>query len=168
MGHIILLNGIPAAGKSSVAAKLRILRPQLQVVDGDAVVRATKRVADPVAFAERALERVLETVGRKALRGPVVLDQAMPPNYLLQARTRFAGSCTAVLLTIADDVRVARQEIRDARGRRLTYAWDRGWTAFGQAASLHDLVLDANGLDRGGLDEDACADAILEHVGSAI
>ena len=168
MGHIILLNGVPAAGKSSVAAKLRILRPRLQVVDGDAVIRATKRAADPIAFAERTLERVLNTDERKALRGPVALDQAMPPNYLLQARTRFAGSCTTVLLTIDDEVRVARQEVREAQGRRLTYAWDPGWTAFGQAAYLRDLVLDANGPDRGGLDADDCAGAILEYVGSVI
>jgi dephospho-CoA kinase len=87
MGHILLLNGIPAAGKSTVAAKLRILRSHLQVVDGDAVIRATKPAADPVAFAERALERVLKTVEGKALRGPVVLDQARPPNYLLQSHS---------------------------------------------------------------------------------
>jgi chloramphenicol 3-O-phosphotransferase len=168
MGHIILLNGIPAAGKSSVAAKLKVLRPRIQVVNGDAVIRATKPVADPVVFAKRALERVLRTVERRALRGPVVLDQAMPPNYLLQARTRFAGSCTAVLLTIDDDVRAARQRLRDAQGRRLTHTWNPGWAAFGQAADLHDLVLNANGPSRGGLDEDDCADAILKHVGSLV
>lgn len=125
-------------------------------------------LADPVVFAARALERALKAVERKALRGPVVLDQAMPPNFVMQARTRFAGSCTAVLLTIDDDVRAARQAAREAQGRRLTYVWDPRWTAFGQAANLHDLVLDANGSNRGGLDEDDCAAAILKHVDPVI
>lgn len=168
MSHIVVLNGIPAAGKSTVAAKLKGLRPQLQIVDGDVVVRTTKRVSDPVAFAARALERVLSRVERTALRGPVVLDQAMPPRYLLQVRTRFADSCTAVLLTIDHDVRAARQTARDARGRRLSYAWDPRWAEFGQAAYLHDLVLDANGPDRGGLDQDGCAAAILKHIDPVI
>lgn len=168
MDHVVLLNGLPAAGKSAVAAKLKALRPRLQIVEGDAVIRGTQRVGDPVVFAARALERVLSTVDRKAKRGPVVLDQAMPPSFLRQARKRFAGSCTAVLLTIDDDVRAARQAARDARGHRLTYTWDPRCAEFGQAAELHDLALDANGRGRGGLDVDDCAAAILDHVGAAI
>lgn len=168
MGHIVLLNGIPAAGKSTVAAKLKMLRPHLQTVEGDAVIRATEQVADPAVFVAQALEGVFSAVELKALLGPVVLDQAMPPSFVLRTRTRFSGSFTAVLLTIDEDVRVARQAEREAQGRHLTSAYDSRWEAFGQATDLHDLVLDANGPDRDGLDEDDCAAAILEHVGPAI
>ena len=148
--RVILINGVPAAGKSSVAAKLRaVMRRSTTVRTDDAVIAVRKsyrtrgRAVDPITLSAESWARVLQLVRDALGKGNVVVDGAMTERQIREAQGSFGDRAMFVVLRITEETRQQRQSDRDREGRRLATAL--GEDAHGRTGpdELYDLVIDA-------------------------
>jgi chloramphenicol 3-O-phosphotransferase len=138
--HALFINGIPAAGKTTVANAVRRLDRRFQLVDGDKIVRRTpyhlRLQRGPQIRAD-----ILDTLDHRLQRGDTLLDFTMTASQVTEARTRFMGRSTFVILRIDEATRAARQHERDRRGNRLGFAWQHRFHSMPGGDELYDLVL---------------------------
>jgi chloramphenicol 3-O-phosphotransferase len=138
--HALLINGVPAAGKTTVANAVRRLDRRFQLVDGDKIVRGTpyrlRLQRGPQIWAD-----ILDGVDRRLQHGDTLLDFTMTASQVIEARARFMGRSTFVILRIDEATRAARQHERDRRGNRLGFPWQQQFHSMPGADELYDLVL---------------------------
>ena len=138
--HALFINGIPSAGKTTVTNAIRRRDGRFQLVDGDRIVRRTPYRLRPQRGRQIWAE-ILDAVSRRLQHGDTLLDFTMTANQVLEARTRFVGRSTFVILRIDEPTRAARQHERDRRGDRLGFPWQPKYHEAPGGDELYDLVL---------------------------
>lgn len=162
-GHAIFVNGIPSAGKSSVASEIRRRDSTFRILTGDEVVRqalggdnSTLQVSRqqlPSAV-KRVFSLTLNMIEQSIKSNNVVVDGAWTKDQVTEAQSRFGASGLYVILRIDEPERQKRESART--DRRLTSSWDPAWHDMPGPDEIYDLVLDS-----GVMDVLACVDAIL-------
>lgn len=149
-GRVIFINGVPAAGKSTVAAKLRaVMRGPTTVRTDDAViaVRNSYRVrgceVDPVTLSAESWARVLKLAQDALVSGNVVVDGAMTERQVRETKDAFGDKALFVVLKITEESRQRRQRARDREGRRLASPLGGDAHSMTGPDELYDLVIDA-------------------------
>jgi len=142
--HALFVNGIPAAGKSTVTTAVMRLDSRFTVVDGDKIVRRTPYRLRPQRGPQIWTE-VLDEVDRQLKHGDTLLDFTMTAGQVLEARSHFLGRSTFVILRIDEPTRTARQRERDRRGNRLGFPWKQQYHQMPGSDDLYDLVLPGEG-----------------------
>lgn len=149
-GRVIFINGVPAAGKSTVAAKLRsVMRGLTTVRTDDAVIavrnsyRVRGRKVDPITLSAESWARVLQLAREALAKGNVVVDGAMTERQIREAKGSFDDQALFVVLKITEETRQRRQRDRDREGRRLATPLGDDAHSMTGPDELYDLVIDA-------------------------
>lgn len=144
--HAIFVNGIQAAGKTTVARKIRNREPRrFRLVESDEIVRRVPP-ALRVDSADMIWSRVLDSVEESLEEANVLVDAALTADQVVEARDRFGASAAFVILRIDEDTRSRRQADRNRWGNRLAHEWRPEWHDLPGEDDLYDLVCDAASL----------------------
>ena len=152
-GHIIVLTGIPSAGKTTVAHVIRSLRPAFNIVHGDLDLRGMAPVALRLQDAHGLFLRMLSNVVTKAESGNVILEGSLPATYVEEARGGLGSDGLFVSLRVSRREWQRREMTRDDRE---AVQWNERLTALQGSPDLYDLTLDTSELA-----PNECADAVL-------
>lgn len=139
-GHAIFINGIPSAGKSSVAQEIARRTSTFRVLTGDEVIRQVP-YEQRVASAHRLFALTLDMVGRWLARSNVIVDGAWTERQVMEAQGRFGNAGLYVILRIDETERRRRESMR--KDRRLGYAWDPSWHDMPGPDEVYDLAIDS-------------------------
>lgn len=154
--HAIFLNGIPAAGKSTVARIVRNQTSSFYVLTGDEIVRQVP-YEKRIDVAHLIWARLLDTVEDCLQGNNVLVDSALRADQVIQARDRFGEAAVFVILRIDEKTRARRQAQRDRRGNPLGHPWRPEFHSMPGEDDLYDLVLDA-----GSLTAELCAHEVVQ------
>lgn len=152
-GHIIVLTGIPSAGKTTVADVIGSFQPAFNIIHGDEGLRQIAAVAHRPQDAHELFLRLLNNVVTKAESGDTILEASLPATYVEEARGRLGSDGLFVSL------RVSRREWQRreiTRNDRESVQWNERLTALQGSPDLYDLTLDTSELA-----PNECADAVL-------
>jgi chloramphenicol 3-O-phosphotransferase len=139
-GHAIFINGIPSAGKSSVAAEIKRESSTFRVLTGDDVIRQVP-YEQRAARAHRLFSLTLNTLERWLGPSNVVVDGAWTERQVIEAQERFGDMGLYVILRIDESERRRRESVR--KDRRLGSKWDPSWHDVPGPDDLYDLVIDS-------------------------
>lgn len=139
-GHVIHVNGIPCAGKSSVAAEVARKTSTFKILTGDEVIRRIP-YEQRAAQASHLFELTLSMIERWQRSGNVIADGAWTERQVLDAQERFGSAAFFVILRIDEPERRRRESFR--RDRVLGHPWDPSWHDMPGPDELYDLVIDS-------------------------
>lgn len=154
----MFINGIPAAGKTTVANLLTGRIPGFHVLTGDDLIREVPH-ALRLRLADRIWSRMLNVIEERLTESHLLVDSALPARQIQEARDRLGTVSGFVILRIDEVTRAARQRERDVRGNPLGLPWQLEYHAIPGPDAMYDLVLDSARLS-----SEHCADAIAEFV----
>jgi chloramphenicol 3-O-phosphotransferase len=140
LGHAIFINGIPSAGKSSVAAEINRRTSTLRVLTGDDIIRQIP-FQQRVAQANRLFALTLKTIEEWMESSNVMVDGAWTQQQVEQAQGRFGTKGLYVILRIDEAERRRRESIRS--DRRLAHRWDPAWLDMPGPDDTYDVVVDS-------------------------
>jgi chloramphenicol 3-O-phosphotransferase len=152
-GHAIFINGIPSAGKTSVAQEVRHRTSTFRVLTGDDVIRQVP-FQQRVAQANRLFALTLNMLERWLESSDVLVDGAWTQRQIIDAQDRFGRAGLCVILRIDEPERRRRESIR--RDPHLSYGWDPSWHDMPGPDEIYDLVIDSKVMS-----VSECADMIL-------
>ena len=140
--HAIFLNGIPGAGKSTVARQVVNRCSSYRVVSGDDIVRQVP-YQQRVRQTQLIWSRMLGAVEAGLASSKVLMDATLSANQVIEARDRLGDAAAFVIVRIDEETRDRRQAQRDRNGRPLGFEWRPEFNSMPGRDDLYDLVLDA-------------------------
>ncbi len=156
-GHAIFLNGIPSAGKSSVAAKIRSRTSTFRVLTGDDVIRQVP-FQQRAGQADKLFVMVLTSIERWLGSSNVIVDGAWTERKVSEARERFGHMGLYVVLRIDESERKRREALR--KDRQLGHRWKPAWHDMPGPDDIYDVVIDSKATN-----VSKCATTILTAAG---
>lgn len=139
-GHVVFINGIQSAGKTSVASEIRSLTVTFRVLTGDDVVREFPE-EQRVRRWKEIFERLLARTEKWLENSNVIVDAALSAAQVEDARQRFGGSGLYVVLRIDEPERKRRESLRTDRKLPI---WDPAWHSMPGPDDLYDHVIDSS------------------------
>lgn len=162
-GSVIFINGVPAAGKSTVAAKLRgrMRRPRTVRTDDQVIAvrnsyRARSMDVDSLTLSAESWDRVLQLTQEAFRKGNVLVEGAITERQVRDAKASFGDRAVFVVLRITEETRQRRQRDRDREGRPLATALGENAHSRTGPDEIYDLVIDTETTSAKG-----CAQEIL-------
>ncbi len=162
-GHAIFINGIQAAGKSTVAAKMRGRMRRPRTVHTDDQIIAVRNAhsrrgleADPIRLSDEAWLATLSATREALLNANVLVEGTMTARHAVEARAMFGDQAMFAILRIKAETRARRQDDRDRAGRPLGTPWTQDGHDMPGPDDLYDLVIDADEMSA-----KSCAQEIL-------